>query len=103
MSLIVVLNISPSCSLVPRPVPSYPYLHWKNDTLFLGCLTSLGIEVVGPVFDDDSEEPAPSPLQVAAAMFKSKAKPLGEAASVGNRLAQPLHLPRMEVPKWYIS
>lgn len=68
--------------------------------------------MVGPVFDDDSEEPAPSPLQVAAAMFKSRSKKssagapgLGAASAVGNdaRLAQPLHLPKMEVPTWYFN
>ena len=61
--------------------------------------------MVGPVFDDDSEEPAPSPLQVAAAMFKSKSKPPSagvEGASANAGLAQPLHLPKMDVPTWYI-
>ena len=60
--------------------------------------------MIGPVFDDDSEEPAPSPLQVAAAMFKSKFRPPGEASatSTNARLAQPLYLPNMEVPTWYI-
>ena len=50
------------------------------------------------MFDDDSEEPAPSPLEVAAAMFKSKSK--GPAMSTD--LAKPLHLPKMEVPTWYV-
>jgi hypothetical protein len=56
------------------------------------------------MFDDDSEEPAPSPLQVAAAMFKSKFRPPAGAggASANARIAQPLHLPKMEVPTWYI-
>ena len=57
------------------------------------------------MFDDDSEEPAPSPLQVAAAMFKSKSKPPPsagvEGASANAGLAQPLHLPKMDVPTWY--
>lgn len=65
---------------------------------------SLGIEVVGPVFDDDSEEPAPSPLQVAAVMFKSKLRSpeQGTTAAAAARLAQPLHLPRLQVPTWYV-
>lgn len=57
------------------------------------------------MFEDDSEELAPSPLQVAAAMFKSKSKSSSAGAggaSANARLAQPLHLPKMEVPTWYI-
>ena len=54
------------------------------------------------MFEDDSEEPAPSPLEVAVAMFKSKSvSSVGQADSAAN-LAEPLHLPRMVVPTWYV-
>ena len=53
-------------------------------------LQTFGIVIVGPVFSDDSTEPAPTPLKVAA-MFRQ-----------GNRAVQPvpLKLPTVKLPHW---
>ena len=53
-------------------------------------LQIFGVIIVGPVFSDDSTEPAPTPLKVAA-MFRQ-----------GNRAVQPvpLKLPTVKLPHW---
>ena len=67
--------------------------------LFTGVVTPLpssaelqtfGVVIVGPVFSDDSTEPAPTPLKVAA-MFRQ-----------GDRAVQPvpLKLPTVKLPHW---
>ena len=53
-------------------------------------LQTFGVVIVGPVFRDDSTEPAPTPLKVAA-MFRQ-----------GDRAVQsvPLKLPTVKLPHW---
>ena len=53
-------------------------------------LQTFGVVIVGPVFSDDSTEPAPTPLKVAA-MFRQ-----------GDRAVQsvPLKLPTVKLPHW---
>ena len=53
-------------------------------------LQTFGVVIVGPVFSDDSTEPAPTPLKVAA-MFRQ-----------GGRAVQsvPLKLPTVKLPHW---
>ena len=57
---------------------------------YIDELQQKDIAVLGPVYPDDSEEEAPSPLQIAMLFRSSISAP-----------AQPISLPVETVNKWY--
>ena len=54
------------------------------------------VEVVGPMFPDDSNELTPSLLEVASTMFKASREGAAPRTSAG-----PLCLPDVKKPEWY--
>ena len=67
-SLSLFLSLSLSLSLSPPPPPPPPSTSSE-------VLSKMGVVVVGPVYADDSDESAPSPLQVAAMFCSSPSLP----------------------------